>query len=167
MRIKTTAEAEKQEGRQTAVRAAAPEGRQTEERAAAPEGRRTEERAAAPEERRKEERAMPPEKRRTEERAAAPEERRTEERAEMQQERTTAAERARKRELLFHLNDSPLRVPQKEDGQPYYLMDMLQYSGIDLKNPKGTVKLTVNGLPGRFQQVLKEGDRISILEEQA
>ena len=131
MRIKTTAEAEKQEGRQTAVRAAAPEGRQTEER------------------------------------AAAPEERRTEERAEMQQERTTAAERARKRELLFHLNDSPLRVPQKEDGQPYYLMDMLQYSGIDLKNPKGTVKLTVNGLPGRFQQVLKEGDRISILEEQA
>ena len=155
MRIKTTAEAEKQEGRQTAVRAAAPEGRQTEER------------AAAPEERRKEERAMPPEKRRTEERAAAPEERRTEERAEMQQERTTAAERARKRELLFHLNDSPLRVPQKEDGQPYYLMDMLQYSGIDLKNPKGTVKLTVNGLPGRFQQVLKEGDRISILEEQA
>ena len=77
MRIKTTAEAEKQEGRQTAVRAAAPEGRQTEER------------AAAPEERRKEERAMPPEKRRTEERAAAPEERRTEERAEMQQERTT------------------------------------------------------------------------------
>ncbi len=143
MRIKTTAEAEKQEGRQTAVR------------------------AAAPEERRKEERAMPPEKRRTEERAAAPEERRTEERAEMQQERTTAAERARKRELLFHLNDSPLRVPQKEDGQPYYLMDMLQYSGIDLKNPKGTVKLTVNGLPGRFQQVLKEGDRISILEEQA
>ena len=155
MRIKTTAEAEKQEGRQTAVRAAAPEGRQTEES------------AAAPEERRKEERAMPPEKRRTEERAAAPEERRTEERAEMQQERTTAAERARKRELLFHLNDSPLRVPQKEDGQPYYLMDMLQYSGIDLKNPKGTVKLTVNGLPGRFQQVLKEGDRISILEEQA
>lgn len=155
MRIKTTAEAEKQEGRQTAVRAAAPEGRQTEER------------AAAPEERRKEERAMPPEKRRTEKRAAAPEERRTEERAEMQQERTTAAERARKRELLFHLNDSPLRVPQKEDGQPYYLMDMLQYSGIDLKNPKGTVKLTVNGLPGRFQQVLKEGDRISILEEQA
>ncbi len=155
MRIKTTAEAEKQEGRQTAVRAAAPEGRQTEERAAAPEGRRTEERAAAPE------------GRRTEERAAAPEERRKEERAEMQQERTTAAERARKRELLFHLNDSPLRVPQKEDGQPYYLMDMLQYSGIDLKNPKGTVKLTVNGLPGRFQQVLKEGDRISILEEQA
>lgn len=155
MRIKTTAEAEKQEGRQTAVRAAAPEGRQTEES------------ATAPEERRKEERAMPPEKRRTEERAAAPEERRTEERAEMQQERTTAAERARKRELLFHLNDSPLRVPQKEDGQPYYLMDMLQYSGIDLKNPKGTVKLTVNGLPGRFQQVLKEGDRISILEEQA
>lgn len=73
----------------------------------------------------------------------------------------------RRRDLIFQLNDSPLRVPQKEDGQPYYLMDMLQYSGIDLKNPKGTVRLTVNGLPGRFQQVLKEGDRISILEEQA
>ncbi len=171
MRIKTTDEAEKQEGGQTVARAVAQEGRRTEERSVAPEELRTEERAVAPEELRTEERAVSPEKLRTEERAVAPEELRTEERAEMQQGRNTAvespkAEKARKRELLFHLNDAPLRVPQKEDGQPYYLMDMLQYSGIDLKNPKGTVKLTVNGLPGRFQQVLKEGDRISILEEQ-
>ncbi len=69
------------------------------------------------------------------------------------------------REILFHLNGSPLHLPQKEDGSPYYLMDMIQYSGIDLKNPKGRIELTVNGISGLFQQELKEGDNISIREE--
>ena len=68
-------------------------------------------------------------------------------------------------EILFHLNGAPLRLPAKEDGSPYYLMDMIQYSGIDLKNPKGRIELTVNGISGLFQQELKEGDNISIQEE--
>lgn len=67
--------------------------------------------------------------------------------------------------LLFYLNDSPLSLSPKEDGSPYYLMDMIQYSGIDLKHPKGTVKLAVNGFPGAFTQALKEGDQIRIEEE--
>lgn len=69
------------------------------------------------------------------------------------------------REFLFHLNDSVLRLPYKPDGSPYYLMDLIEYSGIDLKQPKGRVKLTVNGRTGMFQQALSEGDRIYIEEE--
>ena len=68
--------------------------------------------------------------------------------------------------ILFYLNDSQLRLPHKEDGSPYYLMDMIQYSGIDLKHPKGRVQLTVNGLPAAFQQTLRAGDIISIIEEE-
>lgn len=67
--------------------------------------------------------------------------------------------------LLFYLNGAPLRLPPKEDGSPYYLMDMIQYSGIDLKNPRGVVKLSVNGSPSMFRQELKAGDQIRIEEE--
>lgn len=70
-----------------------------------------------------------------------------------------------KQEFLFHLNGSPLRLPHKPDGSPYYLMDMIEYSGIDLKQPKGRVKLTVNNRPGMFQQALSNGDIIQIEEE--
>ncbi len=66
---------------------------------------------------------------------------------------------------MFHLNDSTLRLPCKPDGSPYYLMDMIEYSGIDLKQPKGRVKLTVNGRTGMFQQALSQGDVIYIEEE--
>ena len=48
---------------------------------------------------------------------------------------------------------------------PYYLMDMIEYSGIDLKNPRGKVNLSINGMPGMFQQELREGDMIKIEEE--
>jgi len=67
--------------------------------------------------------------------------------------------------VVFQLNGSPIELPVKEDGRPYYLMDMIQYSGIDLERPRGVVKLTVNGAPGMFQQALKEGDVVCIEEE--
>ena len=67
--------------------------------------------------------------------------------------------------ILFHLNDKPLRLPRKENGQPYYLMDMIEYSGIDLKNPKGKIRLSVNGDSAMFQQPLFQGDMIRIEEE--
>ncbi len=66
---------------------------------------------------------------------------------------------------MFHLNGLPIHLPRKEDGSPYYLMDMIQYSGIDLKQPRGAISLLVNGQEGVFQQVLKEGDNIRIEEE--
>lgn len=68
-------------------------------------------------------------------------------------------------DILFQLNGSPLRLPRKENGNSYYLMDLLQYSGINLNNPKGTIELTVNGEPGMFQQKLREGDSITIEEK--
>lgn len=76
-------------------------------------------------------------------------------------------ERARTvfREITFRLNGTPLSLPRKEDGSPYYLMDLIQYSGIDLDHPRGTVRLLVNGMPGMFQQALREGDRVDIEEE--
>lgn len=68
--------------------------------------------------------------------------------------------------LYFTLNGSPLYLPKKEDGRPYYLMDLIQYSSINLESPKGRVSLEVNGEEGRFQQVLREGDSILIREEE-
>lgn len=66
--------------------------------------------------------------------------------------------------VSFRLNGSALRLPVKEDGNPYYLMDMIQYSGINVHNPKGKINLAVNGEPGMFQQSLKPGDDIVIEE---
>ena len=66
---------------------------------------------------------------------------------------------------MFRLNGSPLRLPQKENGGSYYLMDLLKYSGINLNNPKGTIELAVNGEPGMFQQKLREGDIVTIEEK--
>ncbi len=68
--------------------------------------------------------------------------------------------------VLFRFNGSPLYLPKKADGRPYYLMDLIEYSGIDLDHTKVTVYLIVNGESGRFQQVLREGDVISITEEE-
>ena len=66
--------------------------------------------------------------------------------------------------VSFRLNGSALRLPVKEDGNPYYLMDMILYSGINVRNPKGKINLVVNGEPGMFQQSLKPGDDIVIEE---
>ncbi len=68
-------------------------------------------------------------------------------------------------DVLLHLNNAPLRLPGKENGEPYYLMDMIEHSGIDIKHPKGRIILTVNGAPGMFQQELKTGDIIHIIDE--
>lgn len=78
--------------------------------------------------------------------------------------RASAGAAGKRKEILFYLNGAPLRLPLKADGSPYYLMDLLQYSGIDLKHPKGQVRLTVNGMPGMFQQELRERDTVSIQE---
>lgn len=68
-------------------------------------------------------------------------------------------------EITFYLNDNPLILPRKPAGKPYYLMDLLEYSGLDFKNLTGQVVLEVNGENGYFQQELKSMDRISIYEK--
>lgn len=67
--------------------------------------------------------------------------------------------------ITFMLNGAPVTLMRRDKGNPYLLMDMLQYSGVDFTNLSGEVILQVNGSNGYFQQPLKEGDRISIYEE--
>ena len=63
------------------------------------------------------------------------------------------------------LNGNPLSLPGKPDGSPYYLMDLLERSGIDFEHLKSPVALRLNGRPGVFQQVLMDGDRAEIVCE--
>lgn len=60
------------------------------------------------------------------------------------------------------LNGKPVVLPPKSDGSPHYVMDLLELSGIDFKQARGPVALRVNGGECLFQQVLQEGDRVSI-----
>ena len=53
-------------------------------------------------------------------------------------------------------------LPRKEDGAPYYLMDLLEYSGIDFEHLDRTVRLEVNGVERGFQHALKEQDSVTI-----
>lgn len=72
--------------------------------------------------------------------------------------------RESKGKITFFLNNNPLTLPLKPDHRPYYLMDMLEYSGIDFKNVTGQVVLEVNGESGYFQQELHSRDRIMIYQ---
>lgn len=62
----------------------------------------------------------------------------------------------------LNLNGQELDLPGKADGSPYYLMDLLERSGIDFKHLDRPVYLAVNGMVGSFQQVLRAGDRVEI-----
>lgn len=62
----------------------------------------------------------------------------------------------------FTLNDKPVTFPAKPDNAPYLLLDLLQHSGLDFDNLSSPVILAVNGVPGTFQQVLKNNDLIII-----
>ncbi len=53
-------------------------------------------------------------------------------------------------------------LPPKPDGAPYYLMDLLQYSGIDFKHLDRPVRLRVNGQGCTFQQKLEQNDQVEI-----
>lgn len=64
--------------------------------------------------------------------------------------------------VKFTINGKPLMFLPKENKEPYYLMDMLEYSGIDFEHPDGNVVLKVNGESGYFQQQLNNGDILEI-----
>lgn len=67
-------------------------------------------------------------------------------------------------DLTVFLNDKPLVLPPKPDNQPYYLMDVLEYSGLDFKNLTRQVMLEINGESGAFQQELHSRDNIRIYQ---
>lgn len=64
--------------------------------------------------------------------------------------------------LRVTLNGSELSLPGKSGGEPYYLMDLLEYSGVDFDHLQKPVELWVNGVFGQFSQVLREGDDVTI-----
>lgn len=68
----------------------------------------------------------------------------------------------RKPSIGVTLNGEGLQLIEKEDHSPYYLMDLLERSGIDFKNLKREVVLTINGEDCTFQQPLKDGDQVEI-----
>ncbi len=63
---------------------------------------------------------------------------------------------------LLILNDLPLTLPPKPDGSPYYLMDMLEHSGIDFSTLDRDVVILVNGQNVPFVHPLQNGDAIVI-----
>ena len=64
--------------------------------------------------------------------------------------------------IKFSVNGNVMTFLPKENREPYYLMNMLEYSGIDFEHPEGNVFLRVNGSEGYFQQELKNNDVIEI-----
>ena len=65
-------------------------------------------------------------------------------------------------ELHITLNGESLTLPAKDEGGPYYLMDLLEYSGIDFENLDRAVRLEVNGEERGFQHELKQQDSVNI-----
>lgn len=66
--------------------------------------------------------------------------------------------------LCLRLNGNELILPPKQDGAPYYLMDLLEHSGLDFDHLSGPVSLLVNGVESLFQQVISPGDEVEITQ---
>ena len=64
--------------------------------------------------------------------------------------------------LHLVMNGAELDLPGKASGDPYYLMDLLEYSGIDFNHLDKPVELLVNGGFGQFSQRLYENDDVVI-----
>lgn len=66
------------------------------------------------------------------------------------------------RPLWIYLNGEAMVLPGKPDGSPYYLMDLLDLSGIDFATLDGPVILQVNDQESPFTQELLNNDRVTI-----
>ena len=66
------------------------------------------------------------------------------------------------RSIQVLLNGQPLILPGKEEGTPYYVMDLLEHSGIDFDNLDRGVELQVNGTNCSFTQELRPRDDVVI-----
>ncbi|MGI5962464.1 MAG: pilus assembly protein PilM [Lawsonibacter sp.] len=69
------------------------------------------------------------------------------------------------RPCRIQFNGAPVELPGKADGNPYYMMDLLERSGIDFKHLERPVILHVNGKSCPFQQILSDGDEVEIRYE--
>ena len=79
-----------------------------------------------------------------------------------------AAEPARPavKPLWIYLNGQALVLPGKADGGPYYLMDLLDRSGIDFETLDCPVVLQVNGADCPFTHELRNNDQVTIRREE-
>ena len=66
------------------------------------------------------------------------------------------------RPIQLMLNGKQLKLPGKEDGSSYYLMDLLEFSGIDFEHLDRGVELQVNGRECAFSQELRPQDDVII-----
>lgn len=64
--------------------------------------------------------------------------------------------------ISIRLNGEERSFPVKANGAPFYLMDLLEYSGLDFDHLEHPVTLKVNGRNGLFQQVIVSGDDVTI-----
>ena len=64
--------------------------------------------------------------------------------------------------LAIHLNGQLLMLEEKEDGSPYYLMDLLDRSGLDFDHLDRPVELRINGVESPFSQILYPNDDVVI-----
>ena len=60
------------------------------------------------------------------------------------------------------LNEQPVTLQAKDSGQPYYLMDLLEKSGIDFETLDRPVYLAINGQEAGFRQIVKDQDSVTI-----
>ena len=64
--------------------------------------------------------------------------------------------------LTLMMNGEAMTLPGKNSGDPYYLMDLLEYSGLDFNHLNRPVELLVNGDYGQFSQRIFENDNVII-----
>ncbi len=65
--------------------------------------------------------------------------------------------------LHVTLNHDFLSLPEKPDGAPYYLVDMLNLVDMDLSKPEGRqIVIKINGKDAAYLQLLEDGDTIDI-----
>ena len=67
-----------------------------------------------------------------------------------------------RRPLFLYLNGEALVLPGKADGSAYYLMDLLDRSGIDFEKLDVPLVLQVNGADCPFTQELRNNDQVTI-----
>lgn len=78
------------------------------------------------------------------------------------EEKTPEPPKALGRPIQLTLNGKQLKLPGKEDGSAYYLMDLLEFSGIDFEHLDRGVELQVNGRECAFSQELHPQDDVVI-----
>ena len=74
----------------------------------------------------------------------------------------TAGQRSLSTALQVMLNGKALLLPGKPEGAPYYVMDLLEHSGIDFEHLDRGVELQVNGTECAFTQELRPRDDVVI-----